>query len=114
MTQIHTTSVYVENQQEALKFWTEKVGFEVKANYPMTPEASWIELTPKHAQSAIVIYPKALMPNWKELKPSIVFLCDNIDETVNELKSRGVKFIRAKKNGMGNFCDIFRHRWKRV
>jgi lactoylglutathione lyase len=47
ITQIHTASTYVENQQEALKFWIEKVGFEVKANYPMTPEANWIELAPK-------------------------------------------------------------------
>jgi catechol 2,3-dioxygenase-like lactoylglutathione lyase family enzyme len=40
---IATVAVYVENQQDALRFWTEKVGFVVHRTQPMGPEASWIE-----------------------------------------------------------------------
>lgn len=43
ITGISTASIYVD-QQEALKFWTEKIGFEVMANNPMTPQAKWIEV----------------------------------------------------------------------
>lgn len=55
-------SIYVENQQESLKFWTEKVGFEIEANNPMTPQASWIEVAPADVQTALVLYPRSLMP----------------------------------------------------
>ena len=37
ITQVATISIYVEDQQESLKFWTNKVGFEVKAKHPMGP-----------------------------------------------------------------------------
>lgn len=37
------------------------------------------------------------MQNWKELKPSVLFLCDNIEKTFSELKSRSVKFTQEPK-----------------
>jgi lactoylglutathione lyase len=39
-------SIYVEDQQVSLKFWTDIMGFEVKSNHPMGPNTSWIELGP--------------------------------------------------------------------
>jgi hypothetical protein len=35
-----------EDQHVSLKFWTDKMGFEVKSNHPMGPNTSWIELGP--------------------------------------------------------------------
>jgi lactoylglutathione lyase len=94
---IATVAVYVENQQEALKFWTEQVGFELHHSAPMGPDASWIEVGPKGAQSMLVLYPRKLMPNWQELKPSIVFECEDIQKTYEEMKARGVKFLEEPK-----------------
>jgi hypothetical protein len=34
ITGMGTVSIYIENQQKSLKFWTERVGFEVRANNP--------------------------------------------------------------------------------
>jgi lactoylglutathione lyase len=90
--QIATVAVYVEDQEKALKFWTEKVGFEVYRNDPMGPGGNWIEVGPKDAQSHLVLYPKKMMPNWQELKPSIVFLCDDIHGTYEKMKQNGVEF----------------------
>lgn len=45
--QIGTVAVYVEDQQKAKQFWTEKVGFDIAADHPMGPEASWLEVAPK-------------------------------------------------------------------
>jgi len=69
ITCLDTVSIYVENRQESLKFWTEKVGFEIKANNS-----------------------RSLVPDWKERKLSAHFLCDNIEKTVGEPRSKGVKF----------------------
>ena len=32
------------------------------------------------------------MANWSEMKPSIVFLCDDIDSTYAMMKQNGVRF----------------------
>jgi predicted enzyme related to lactoylglutathione lyase len=90
---IATVAVYVEDQQKASKFWTEQVGFEVRSDQPMGPGISWLEVAPPGAQSCLVIYPKAMMTNWAELKPSIVFLCDDIQTTYARMKENGVHFL---------------------
>lgn len=83
----------MEDQQEAVEFWTQKVGFVVQRDQPMGPKASWIEVGPKDAESCLVIYPKSMMPNYQELKRSIVFLCDDIETTYEQLKANGVRPI---------------------
>lgn len=45
--QIATVAIYVEDQQKAKTFWSEKVGFEVVANHPMGPNSFWLEVAPK-------------------------------------------------------------------
>lgn len=55
ITQIGTVTIYVENQQESLRFWIEKVSFETRANHRMTEQDSWIELAPKDGSTALVI-----------------------------------------------------------
>lgn len=90
--QIATVAVYVDDQQAAKKFWTEKVGFEVVAEFPMGPSAFWLEVAPKGAQTRLVLYPKSMMKNWNELKASIVFECDNVMEEYEKLKANGVEF----------------------
>lgn len=89
---IATVAVYVEDQQKAKAFWTEKVGFEVKRETPMGPGSSWLEVGPKGAETALVLYPKSMMKNWEEMKASIVFVCADIDATYETMKANGVLF----------------------
>lgn len=96
---IATAAVYVEDQQKAKAFWTEKVGFEVVHEASMGPGGSWIEVAPKGAETALVLYPRTMMKNWQELKPSIVFVCDDIDATYQAMKANGVHF-EAEPNKM--------------
>ncbi len=92
ITKIATAAVYVEDQQKAKTFWTEKAGFELVRETPMGPGASWLEVRPKGAETALVLYPKSMMKNWHELKTSIVFLCDDIESTYEQMRSKGVQF----------------------
>jgi lactoylglutathione lyase len=92
ITKIATAAVYVEDQQKAKTFWTEKVGFDVFAERQMGPGNFWLEVGPKGAETALVIYPKSLMTNWAELKPSIVFVTDDIKATYQTMKDNGVEF----------------------
>jgi lactoylglutathione lyase len=95
ITNIATAAGYVENPNDAVSFWTEKVGFVVHREKRMTAEASWIEVGPKGAQSCLVIFPKAMMANCNERKPSIVSDCNSVRDTYKEMNTRGVKFSQA-------------------
>ena len=97
ITHIKTVAVYVEDQERALAFYTEKLGFEVRFKAPMGPKAHWIELAPKRAQTCLVIYPRSMMPDWPQLKPSVVFSCDDVEATYQELSARGVTFTEPPR-----------------
>jgi lactoylglutathione lyase len=92
ITNIATVAVYVDDQQKAKNFWTEKVGFEVKAEFPMGPNAFWLEVAPPNAESHLVLYPKSMMPGHENMKASIVFKCKNIMELYENMKAKGVQF----------------------
>jgi lactoylglutathione lyase len=54
---IATATVYVEDQTKAVEFWTKQVGFKIKREKAMGPEARWIEVGPADAESCLVITP---------------------------------------------------------
>ena len=90
---IATVAIYVEDQEKALEFWRDRMGFEVRAQESMGKGGFWLEVAPKGAGSRLVLYPKSMMTNWQELKPSIVFECADIQATYESLKSKGVEFL---------------------
>ena len=89
---IATAAVYVENQRQAVEFWTKQVGFTVHRENRMTPDTGWIEVGPEGAGSCLVLYPKSLMKGWAERKPSIVFECENVRTAFEAMRERGVHF----------------------
>jgi lactoylglutathione lyase len=95
---IATVAVYVEDQKAALSFWKEKVGLMVRRSHPVGLDVSWIELGERGAESCLVLYPKSLMPDWPERKPSVVFECEDIQEKYRQLAERGVPFTQPPKD----------------
>jgi predicted enzyme related to lactoylglutathione lyase len=87
---IKTVGIYVEDQQRAVEFYTEKLGFTVRRSLPVGPNANWIEVSPPGAESSLVLYPRSMMENWAELKPSVVFHCSDVEETCRQLEAAGV------------------------
>ena len=100
--------VWVHDQEEALDFWTNKVGFEVRADITM-PELGdfrWLTVGPP-AQEDIAIVLMAIPgpPIFDEetrqkigelmakgASTALFFATDDIQSTYDELKSRGVEF----------------------
>ena len=95
ITHIGTVAVYVTDQDAALKFWTDQVGFELRTERAMTESARWLEVAPPGAGSALVLYPTALMNDWQARKPSVVFVVDDIEGTCDRLARNGVTFSQA-------------------
>jgi lactoylglutathione lyase len=106
-------TIYVENQNEAKKFWTEKLNFVVKAENPMGPNMTWLEVGPSQDEfTTFVLYEKKLMaaqnPNTNLGHPSILLSTNNIDKTYNELKEKNVKvddLIKMPYGSMFTFYD---------
>ena len=94
ITHITTVGIYVAEQDRASRFWTEQIGFEERRRVPMGNGFFWLEVAPKGAPSGLVLYPKDLMTNWAELKPSVVFQCEDIDAVCAALKKNGVVFAK--------------------
>jgi len=92
ITNLGTVAVYVEDQQKAKEFWTQKVGFRVIAEYPMGPNVFWLEVAPEGAQTRLVLYPKGMMKGYENMKASIVFECENVQDTYETMKANGVQF----------------------
>jgi uncharacterized DUF497 family protein len=84
----------VSFEHKALAFWIEQVGFVMHREKSMGPDARWIEVGPPGAAACLVLYPKSMMADWKERKPSIVFECQNLQQTFDEMRQRGVRFTQ--------------------
>lgn len=93
------------DQDEALAFYCDQVGFDVRRDLPMGPLGRWIEVAPPGAESCLVLYPKAMMADWDRRVPSIVFACADIIATCAMLVKRGVTLLKEpQKMPWGTFA----------
>ena len=105
-------TVYVQDQEEAKDFWINKVGFVLKVEQPMGPDAFWIEVGPSENEfTTLVLYSKSAMEQHQPLKvahPSILFSTSDIEATYEKMKQNGVvveEMLRLPFGNMFNFKD---------
>jgi lactoylglutathione lyase len=103
---IATFAVYVDDQNAAETFWTQKIGFVLFAKFPMGNGLTWLEVGPAGGQTRLVLYPKAFKPDWSERKPSVVFQCDNVAQTIAAFQAKGVSVGAAQNTNMGTFASF--------
>ena len=95
--QVKFVSVPTRDQDAALAFWTEKVGFRVTTDQPMGPGKRWIELSIPGAQTGIALF----TPEGHEDRIGTFFngsfACDNVEHTYRQMVERGVAFLAEPK-----------------
>ena len=105
MIRIHVTSVPVDSQDKALKFYTEKLGFIKKTEIPMG-EHKWLTVVSAQEQNGVelLLEPMAFEPArvyQKALKeagiPWTSFMVDDLKKEYNRLTSIGVNFSMEPK-----------------
>ena len=101
-------SIPVRNQDAALKFYTEKLGFKVTTDQPMTETQRWIELMIPGADSGLALFtPEGHEKRIGEFQ-SVSFWCEDVFATAKVLKSKGVQFeVEPKKENWGTTA-VFR------
>src|SRR5262245_17634750 len=55
LTRVGTITVQVRDQDQALAYYTEKLGFEPRMDVPMGPDQRWVEVAPVGAQTRILL-----------------------------------------------------------
>jgi catechol 2,3-dioxygenase-like lactoylglutathione lyase family enzyme len=89
-------SIPVTDQDRALAFYTEKLGFRLLTDQPFSDEQRWIELGVPGADTRVVLFKFG-----DGLKPgsqmNITFWADDVEATARELQSKGVQFVMQPK-----------------
>jgi len=96
ITGVSNVVLYVDDQERAKDFWTEKMGFDLVQDSPYGDER-WIEVTPpdKGLRLVLSVRPAGQAKNDvpAELPSSnVMFECDDLEQTYRELNARGVEF----------------------
>jgi catechol 2,3-dioxygenase-like lactoylglutathione lyase family enzyme len=97
ITSIQICTLHVSDQQQALAFWRDVLGFEVRDDKEFMPEARWITVGPPGGQASFVLWPKDVGAKVDEVGgfTGYSLTCDDIEHTVAELTARGVSFTQA-------------------
>lgn len=94
---IATVCVFVNDQDKAKAFYTEKLGFEVRQDSPMGP-SRWIAVAPKGARTEIILY--KLDENWQHYRQvmgksqALTFNVTDMKALQADLKSKGVRITQ--------------------
>jgi len=103
---IYVTSVFVDDQAKALKFYTEKLGFIKKQDIPLG-EASWLTVvSPENPDGVELLLEPDGNPVSKTYKAGLVeqgipatsFMVDDLQAEYEKLKNSGVEFTMEPTN----------------
>jgi lactoylglutathione lyase len=94
---IATVCVFVNDQNKAKAFYTEKLGFEVRQDSPMGA-SRWIAVAPKGARTEVILY--KLDENWQHYRQvmgksqALTFNVTDMTALHADLKSKGVRITQ--------------------
>jgi catechol 2,3-dioxygenase-like lactoylglutathione lyase family enzyme len=89
VSQVGTIIIPVSDQDRAISFYTEKLGFEKRSDVPLGQEMRWVEVAPAGADTTIAVVP----PREGEptgIQTRIALASDDVDADHASLKAQGV------------------------
>ncbi len=94
ITQVANVCIFVNDQDAAKTFYTEKLGFEVHLDAPFGPDSRWLSVAPKGADTEIILYnPDANWEHYRQVvgqSQAVTFYVQGIDQTIADLQAKGV------------------------
>lgn len=96
ITKIHSTTVEVSDQDKALDFYVNTLGWEKAMDSPMGPGMRWLTVVPPGATTQLVLGHTSWFAGEQASrhpgKSGISLVADDIDATYETLKAKGVNF----------------------
>ena len=101
-------SIPIADQNRALDFYTEKLGFTIITDQPFDEKQRWIELRVPKAETRVVLFTAEGEEKRVGTMMNMSYECDDIDKTYEELKARGVEFEGAPEKQPWGTYAIFK------
>ena len=101
ITQIGTVCIPVSDQDRAIEFYVDTLGFEKRTDVPFGNGYRWVEVAPAGADTAIAIVPPPPGKPTGDMETGIGLNTDDIDALHAELGERGVD-VDAEVSRMGD------------
>lgn len=108
---ISVVTIHVKDQDEALRFYVERLGFEKRNDMPMDDGSRWVTVAPAGSSTEIVLIsasPEGGAPIGTNT--GIVLETEDIDAAHRALSDRGVRFTqpasRQPWGGWAEFVDM--------
>jgi catechol 2,3-dioxygenase-like lactoylglutathione lyase family enzyme len=89
ISQVGTVIVTVSDQDNAIEFFTEKLGFEKRTDTPYGDGQRWVDVAPSGSATSIAVVPP-MGDNQPGGETGIAFATDDIDADHAALRERGV------------------------
>lgn len=105
--------LYVDNQDKAVEFWTEKVGFQVISEENNGQGFRYIEIAPtKDSETTIILHNKEFVakmsPGLNLGTPSLMFFTENFEQLHGDLSNKSVTvgdIVTMPSGRVFNFAD---------
>jgi len=104
ITHVKFVSIPTRDQDRALAFYTEKLGFRLVTDQPFNEKQRWIEMRIEKSDTRFVLF----TPDGQEDRIGGFFAgalaCDDVQATYRQLSRRGVEFLsEPQKQPWGEF-----------
>ena len=104
VTHVKFVSIPTTDQDRALAFYTERLGFKVLTDQPFGPQR-WIELRIGVVGHTVRAVHDGRQDPGRASSFAGALACDNVERTYDELTARGVEFVSPpKKEPWGTFA----------
>ena len=100
-------SIPVTNQDAALAFYTEKLGFKVKTDQAMGPGQRWIELTIPGSDTGLALFTPPGHEDRVGTFQAVSLWCEDVFATAKILADKGVIFTQPPKKESWGTSAIF-------
>ena len=105
---IKLVTVPVRDQDRALDFYTRALGFQIGIDQPNPGTGQrWIELKIPGCPTRVVLFTPPGQEDRVGTASNIVFTCDSVEKTWEELKGRGVQFSQPPKKEFWGTSALF-------
>ncbi len=106
ITSVASAILYVGNQDTALEFYRDILGFDVVMDADMEEGSRWLEVKPANAQTSIVL---ALAESFGKQPGDgafLTFASDDVEATVEEFRARGATTSEVIREPWGTYATV--------
>ncbi len=108
---VRSVGIYVGDQDRAKRFYTEALGFDLVQDTPMGGEPDsprWIEVAPPDKNVLLVLYTTDDQKDRIGTFSNVLFDCDDIQKTYDEMRAKGVEFTEAPTKQFWGWWAVFK------